>query len=359
MASPIYRFGDFRLDPADRRLQRGGEDLALPLKVFKCLVYLVEHHDRAVSRDELIEQVWGSANLTDNVVAQTILQARHALGDTGETQQYIETLRGFGYRWATPVEVEAAEGSKGDTVASLGGRMAPTAADARARARPIWFWLLPAILILCALISGALYLRQSTEPRAPDGPPAPRAEGEIVLLLPVAVKAGTDHAWVRLGVMDLIATRLREAGQAMVPSDTVIALLRGHSPESDPDELTRLTATTGAHLVLAAQAQVTGTRWTVSLHSLFGAQPPLTAVGEAHDVLEAARAAADRMVLGLGLTPAAEPSTEPDLQKLLQQIEAARLDQQMDVARALVEAADPVLRRHPEVRFQSARIELY
>jgi tetratricopeptide (TPR) repeat protein len=159
--------------------------------------------------------------------------------------------------------------------------------------------------------------------------------------------------------MALIAERLHGGGQSMVPSDTVIALLRDQSSQPASAELTHLVATTDAQFVLAAEAQTTGTRWTVSLHTILGVQPPLTAVGEAHDVLEAAREATDRMLLELGFANSDGLSTEPGLQRLLQQIEAARLSQQTDVARALIESADPELRRSPEVRLQSARIEFY
>lgn len=188
---------------------------------------------------------------------------------------------------------------------------------------------------------------------------APPVAGEIALLLPVKVEAGEGHAWIRLGLMDLIAERLRAAGQAVVPSDTVIALLDGAAELPGPDDVDRLAAATGARLVLEAHAEVVGTRWTVSLHNLLGAGPPVTAAGEAHDVLEAAHACADRMALALGLTPATDPDTDRDLQMLLQKIRAATLAQQMHVARALIGGADPRLRRHPEIRFEKSRIEYY
>lgn len=350
MAFPTYRFGDLRLDPANRKLWRGDEELCLPPKPFNCLVYLVEHRDRAVEHDELIHAVWGDACLSDRVLAKNISDIRHALHDNGEAQEYIETLRGFGYRFAAPVDTD-------EPLEESTGLSQPVAREAvgtgsRFRDRPLPFWMPLVLLALAALVAGAFYLRRDAAPPPRSAPPPPRAPGEIALLLPVTVDADSEHAWTRLGLMELIASRLREAGQAMVPSDTVIAMLRGQRSDPGPDELGRLAETTGAHLVLAASAQATGTRWTVSLHSLLGARPPLTAVGEAHDVLEAARTAADRLLLALGRSPAPEPSGEPALRRLVQRIEAARLAQQMDVARELIEEADPRLRRHPRIRFE-------
>ena len=51
---PKYRFGEFQLDPASRELLRNGHPVPLRPKSLECIVYLVEHRDRAVGRDELI-----------------------------------------------------------------------------------------------------------------------------------------------------------------------------------------------------------------------------------------------------------------------------------------------------------------
>ncbi|HEY5782074.1 MAG TPA: winged helix-turn-helix domain-containing protein, partial [Lysobacter sp.] len=83
MRLPKYRFGPFELDAASRELSRDGERVALPPKSFECLAYLIAHRDRAVGRDELIAAVWGRVEVSDAVVAQTLLRARKALDDTG------------------------------------------------------------------------------------------------------------------------------------------------------------------------------------------------------------------------------------------------------------------------------------
>lgn len=343
MTSPIYRFGDFRLEPATRKLWRGDEELSLPLKVFNCLLYLIEYRDRAVERDELIAAVWGEVHVSEKVLDQAVLLARQALGDTGQKQQFIETVRGFGYRWAVPVETERAA----------------TAAQVEASSRSVWLWLVPVVLVAAALAVGTIHLWRGSDPDTLDAVAAPFGEGDIALLLPVAAEVDAHDAWVRLGLMDLIAQRLRSAGQPMVPSDTVVAVSSHLSEEPSHEELEHLSTTTGARLVLGAQAEVEGGRWRVSLRSLHGPQPPLTALGESDDVLAAARTAADHMALSLGLTPAPEPTAEPNLAMLLQQAEAAMQAQQVDVARELIEGADTTLRHHPEVRFQLARVDYY
>lgn len=349
MTCPAYRFGEFRLDPASRELRRGDEELTLPLKIFDCIAYLVKHRDRAIGRDELIAAVWGAADLSDSALGQSILLARKALDDTGEEQHVIKTVRGFGYRWVAPVEPEV-----GPTGATVSHDRAPAASRPT---RPLWFWLAMTILVAGTLIVGLAHLWRSVKSDDSKAVVSSPAAGEIALMLPVQVTAGEENAWIRLGLMDLLNERLRNAGQAMVSSDTVVALLRGVTGVPSPKDIDRLATATGARLVLDVRAQAAGTRWTVSLHTLVGVEPAMTTVGEAHDVIEAARIGADRMALALGLVPITDADAELDLQLLLQQIRAARLAQQMDVAHALVEQADPRLQQHPEIRFQRGTIE--
>ena len=49
-----YRFGEYRVEPAARELWRGTQLLALPPQVFDFLAYLIERHERAVGRDEVV-----------------------------------------------------------------------------------------------------------------------------------------------------------------------------------------------------------------------------------------------------------------------------------------------------------------
>lgn len=355
MASATYRFDEFHLDPARRELRRCDEKRELPLRAFQCLLYLLENRDRAVSHDELIEQVWGGAHMSDGVVAQAILSARRAVDDTAQEPRFIDTVRGFGYRWAAPVDVETVGEPPDD---SVGGRTYDAGASAanrrRAKLQP---WMLALCLVLVCLVIVVITRSRKVDSAAVQEPLYP-TKGHLALMLPVVVDADTDDAWARLGVMDLIAQRLQRTGQPMVPSDSVIALMHGVASTPNAGELDRMTAATGAHLVLGARAEALGARWRVSLHSLVGARPALTAVGEAYDLLHAARIAADEMARSLGLpSPPLEPDGDSDLAMLLQRTEAAMLAQQMDVARELIETARPELRFRPPIRVQLARIE--
>lgn len=104
-----YRISNVRLGPVARLLQRDGEALDVPRRVFDCLAYLIEHRTRAVGRDEPIEQVWHRSNVSDNQLAQTVLAARRLLDDDGVQQRPIRTVPGFGYHFMGPVDMTGAE----------------------------------------------------------------------------------------------------------------------------------------------------------------------------------------------------------------------------------------------------------
>src|ERR1700754_4616447 len=106
MADRRYRFGRFRVSAATRELADGAHAIELPARAFDCLVYLIEHRDRAVGRDELIAAVWGRADVSDALLGQAVLKARRAVADTGDEQNAIRTVPRFGYRWVAEVEVE-------------------------------------------------------------------------------------------------------------------------------------------------------------------------------------------------------------------------------------------------------------
>src|SRR5919197_4614965 len=101
----IYTFGVCVLDTHLHVLARAGQPIKLRPKAFEVLVYLVEHHDRMVSKDELCAQVWPNQFISDATLGSTIRAVRQAIGDTGEAQQLIQTVQGYGYRFVATVTV--------------------------------------------------------------------------------------------------------------------------------------------------------------------------------------------------------------------------------------------------------------
>src|SRR5438105_6939027 len=97
----IYSFGDFTLDLERGALQKCGADVRLRPKSFEMLCYLVENHGRLVSKEELLNAVWGRTVVTEGSIAQCLIDIRRALG--GKSQSLIRTVPRRGYIFDAPV----------------------------------------------------------------------------------------------------------------------------------------------------------------------------------------------------------------------------------------------------------------
>lgn len=141
-----YLVGDFLIDTARYRISSVGAAVPVEPKVFDLLVYLIRHRDRVVTREELFEKVWDGRPVSDATLSNHVKSARKVLGDSGELQQTIQTVRGRGYQFVAPVnEVAAGPGDATD-----GQAPAPATAPARRSGRPAWLLPLAAVLVLAA-----------------------------------------------------------------------------------------------------------------------------------------------------------------------------------------------------------------
>ena len=95
----VFVFDELRLDPGLFELTRCGERVSLEPQAFDVLVYLVEHRERVVSKEELMDSIWGGRFVTESAVTSRIKQVRRALGDDGGAQRLIRTVHGRGYRF--------------------------------------------------------------------------------------------------------------------------------------------------------------------------------------------------------------------------------------------------------------------
>ncbi|MGH8070813.1 MAG: tetratricopeptide repeat protein [Candidatus Entotheonellia bacterium] len=99
-----YLFGDYALDTRRCELRRTGTLIKLRPKVFDVLTYLIAHRDRVITRQELLEHLWPQQFVGEATLNSCIMEARQAVGDTGQAQRLIQTLHGRGYRFVAAVE---------------------------------------------------------------------------------------------------------------------------------------------------------------------------------------------------------------------------------------------------------------
>jgi TolB-like protein/DNA-binding winged helix-turn-helix (wHTH) protein/Tfp pilus assembly protein PilF len=99
----FFEFGAFRLDLQAHRLIRDGASVLLPPKAMEALLVLLRHGGELMKREELMQAVWGDTFVEDANLTVAISQLRKALGQNGETAEYIETIPRVGYRFVAEV----------------------------------------------------------------------------------------------------------------------------------------------------------------------------------------------------------------------------------------------------------------
>jgi eukaryotic-like serine/threonine-protein kinase len=106
--SNVYRFGEFALDPGARLLSRAASPISLTPKAFDLLHYLVQNPNRLVTKEELLQAVWGGTIVEEGNLTQYISHLRKALGDNSEDARLIVTIARKGYQFTARVTVVAA-----------------------------------------------------------------------------------------------------------------------------------------------------------------------------------------------------------------------------------------------------------
>jgi two-component system alkaline phosphatase synthesis response regulator PhoP len=96
-----YQFGDVRVDFRRAEAYRGQDIVELSAKEFKLLRYLIEHRGAALSRDELLNEVWGyNAAVSTRTVDVHVAWLRQKLEANQRHPQFILTIHGLGYKFA-------------------------------------------------------------------------------------------------------------------------------------------------------------------------------------------------------------------------------------------------------------------
>ncbi len=117
----VLRFEGYELEPAARELRGPSGRVHVEQQVFDVLCLLLDRRDRVVTKQDLLDEVWGSRFVSESALTSRIKSARQAVGDDGDRQAVIRTVRGVGYRFVAPVEVV----ERGGTVETSGSGPPP------------------------------------------------------------------------------------------------------------------------------------------------------------------------------------------------------------------------------------------
>ena len=115
--SNLYRFGQFVLDPCRRTLSRADSPVSVTPKAFDVLFFLAQNPNRLVTKEELLQAVWGDAFVEEGNLTQYISHLRKALGENSEDARLIVTINRKGYQFTAHVTVaEAVDTAKRATL---------------------------------------------------------------------------------------------------------------------------------------------------------------------------------------------------------------------------------------------------
>ncbi len=101
----IFSFDDRELDTGAFELRHAGTPISVEPQVFDVLLHLITHRDRVVTKEELLDEVWGDRFVSESALTSRIKDARRAVGDDGNRQEVIRTVHGRGYRFIADVDV--------------------------------------------------------------------------------------------------------------------------------------------------------------------------------------------------------------------------------------------------------------
>jgi DNA-binding winged helix-turn-helix (wHTH) protein/Tol biopolymer transport system component len=142
----VFRFADVEVREREFSLTKAGEALPVEPKAFRVLLLLLRNPQKLITKDELMNAVWGDIAVSDNSLTRSIATLRRLLGDDTRTPRFIETVATVGYRWVSKVELS--EEASGE---------AEPSPDPQLPSRRLPKWLIPSVIILVAGLALAVW----------------------------------------------------------------------------------------------------------------------------------------------------------------------------------------------------------
>lgn len=113
----IFAFDEWQLDTELFELRHDGVVRKVEPQVFDLLHFLVRNHERVVSKNEIVEEIWDGRIVSEATISTCLKAARQALDDDGRLQRLIRTVHGRGFRFVGTVETLAEDPPAGDLLA--------------------------------------------------------------------------------------------------------------------------------------------------------------------------------------------------------------------------------------------------
>ena len=200
-----YQFGRFELNLRSYELKRDGQPLRLEKIPMDLLIFLVEHHGELITRDQIIDKLWGKQVFldTEQGINTAIRKVRQVLQDEPEKPQFLETVVGKGYRFV------------GDVAVTGDPSFLPRFKIARSRTTRLWlFWTISGLLTGAILWTVWLRVGQVTKPATANS-------FHSIAVLPFENLTGNpDQEYFVDGMTDELITSLARVSSLRVVSRT-------------------------------------------------------------------------------------------------------------------------------------------
>ena len=209
-----YTFGQFELDLRSYELKRDGQPLRLEKIPMELLIFLVEHHGELVTREQIIERLWGKEVFldTEQGINTAIRKIRQVLQDEPEKPQFLETVVGKGYRFAGNVT------TTGDEPPRSRERRPPGYQTTSNRSNGLWLFGTISVLVLLGVALWAVRYR-------PGWAAKPRITTSFrsIAVLPLENLSGDpSQDYFADGITDALITQLAKLHGLRVISRTSI-----------------------------------------------------------------------------------------------------------------------------------------
>ncbi len=275
LAHRRYRFGDFTLDLKRGSLFRGATEVRLRPKSFGVLQALIERHGELVTKDELLERVWGRTVVTDGVITQCLIDVRRAIGD--ESQEIIRTLPRRGYLFAAtvtnaddePPRIEATQATP-DPEPTPPPEPSPTPSRESTPGRSPWSRRALAAVLLLPLLGALVWWGLASRHEAPSSPgAAPDGAGEgrksIAVLPFVNLTGEPDGEYVAEGIADEVLHLLAQGDGLRVIARTSSFAFKGR-----PTSIEDIAGTLHVDYVVEGSVRRSGTNLRVNAQLIDG-----------------------------------------------------------------------------------------
>lgn len=209
-----YKFGQFELDLRSYELKRDGEPLRLEKIPMELLIFLVEHHGELVTREQIIERLWGKEVFldTEQGINTAIRKIRQVLQDEPEKPQFLETVVGKGYRFAGNVT------AKGDESPVPREDIPPGSQTTSNPAKSLWLVGTVSVLVLLGVVLWAVRYRTGWTAK-----PRITTSFRSIAVLPLENLSGDpSQDYFADGITDALITQLAKFHSLRVISRTSI-----------------------------------------------------------------------------------------------------------------------------------------